>query len=258
MTASRSFVRFAAFFLLHLTTLSAQTLPSANLQKLLPPDAKVIETANLKLGPGKSRALILWMRHPERVVRQDAGYCGDDVYGDYWLGPTRLSLVDLAKSTLVNTVEVHPSYEHPDDRFQIPFFVSNSLYYVPRPNVKKEGQPAILKLQDLTGEGVLGQFVLFDFAACGIVSTSVFGYNLRSERVVQYPIEIVAGNEKPRTVVWVWQIFSRKPIRPGYWDFTWGPGHGAEELIHEQVSFDRERQLFLDKQEITPYPVPPK
>jgi len=256
MKASSSFARCAATCLL-VASLPAQKLPSGTIQRLLPPDAKIIETATLNTGPGKARSLVLWMEKPDSVVRQDGGYCGDDVYGDYWIGPTRLSLFDLAESTLVNTIEIRSSYELPDDKehvFQIPFLVSNYFYSVPTLNASEEGQPQILNLQDLTGEGIAGQFVLFDYTACGVVSTSVFGYSPESERATQYPIEIVADDQKVRIEHWAWQIFASKPIRPGYWDFTWEPGYGVDVFNREQVSFDKARQLFVERQEMTPYP----
>jgi hypothetical protein len=206
------------------------------------------------------------MEHPERVVlRDDPGStCVRQVYGDHWAGPTRLSLVDLAKSTLVNTLEVRSFYEQPNDLgnfssakpgvFEIPFLVPNYHYRVPRPDAKREGKPSIMMLRDLTGEGVAGQFVLFDYVNCGGAAGSVVGYGPRSERAVQYAVEIIKGEDKAKTELWAEQIFEKRPIRPGQWDFTWEPGHGFDGWIHEHVSFDRGRQLFVDKQKVTSYP----
>ena len=244
------FVRCAAACLL-VVSLPAQNPTSGAVQKLLAPDAVIIETASLNLGPGKTLALVLWMAHPERVVRHRGDeFCGYDVHGDYWIGPTRLSLFDLAKPALVNTVEIRSPYDN-EHVFQIPFLVSNLYYYVSRPNAVGEGQPTVLNLRDLTGEGVAGQFVLFEYGACGIASTSVFGYSPRSQRAVQYRVEV---NGRRKTEAWVEQIFGVDPILPGFWDFTWEPGHGADVMIHEQVSFDKVRQSFVDKQKITSYP----
>jgi hypothetical protein len=246
--------------------LPAQPLPSAPIQKLLPSDAKIIETANLKSGPGKARALVWWMEHPESVVlRDDPGStCLRQVYGDHWVGPSRLSLVDLAKATLLNTVEVRSFYEQPNDLgnfstakpgvFEIPFLVPNYHYHVPQPDAKGEGKPSIMMLRDLTGEGVAGQFVLFDYVNCGGAAGSVVGYSPRSERAVQCPVEIVADGDKPKTELWAERIFEARPTRPGRWNFTSEPGHGFDGWLHEHVSFDRGRQLFVDRQKITPYP----
>jgi hypothetical protein len=81
----------------------------------------------------------------------------------------------------------------------------------------------------------------------------VLGYSRLSDRVVQYPIEVVHGTQKSEIKVWIEHVFSTKPIRPGQWDLIWDPGHGAQAQIHDQVSFDRLRQQFVDRQEIIPY-----
>src|SRR5579862_2527335 len=155
MTASRLFVCCAATCLFP-ASLPARNLPSATIQKLLPPDAKIIETANLKGIGGKRRELVLWMRSPEKELRDPefGGFCGDSVYGDNWVGPTRLSLVDLAKTKLLNTINiVGPAYgRDAEDSFRLPFFVSNDYYTVPHVDAKKEGIPKLLDMRDLTGD----------------------------------------------------------------------------------------------------------
>ena len=80
--------------------------------------------------------------------------------------------------------------------------------------------------------------------------TAVFGYSSLSDRVVQYPVEVVLFKQKPKTESWVEQIFARKPIRPGYWKFTWEPGHGSDVRVYEEVSFDPSREVFVEKQRI--------
>jgi hypothetical protein len=260
MTASRSFACCAATCLL-VASLPAQNQPSPAIQSLLPLDAMIIETADLSAAAGKARQLVLWMQNPEKTLRNidhpGETYCGDSIYGDHWYGPTRLSLVDAEQQKILNTIEVRDFFEHPDDvehSFPIPFFVPNDFYNVPRPDSKNEGIPKILNLRDLTGEGYSGQFVLFEHEVCGTALTSVLGYSRVSDMAVQYPVEVLGGNDTPSFDTWVATIFGRKPVSPGHWDFTWEPGHGADRKIHEQVSFDRARQLFVDRQEITPYP----
>lgn len=224
--------------------------------QFLPADAKIIETANLTTNSEKSRALVLWMQQPEKVVRDpDAGYCGDAVYGDHWFGPTRLSLVDLATGRVVNTIKiVGPAFlKDPADSFRVPFLVPNTYYFVPHVNSKGEGKPQILKLRDLTGDGLADEFVMFMYGACGIAETGVFGYDQSSDRVLQYPIEVRSGNDALdalETELWVDQIFAEKPNRPGHWSFTWRPRHGSDDTIHEEVSFDPTRHVFVDNREI--------
>jgi hypothetical protein len=260
MTTTRSFALYAATCLL-VAGVPAQDRPSPIIRNLLPPDAMIIETADLSAAAGKPRQLVLWMQNPEKTLRSidhpGETYCGDSVYGDHWYGPTRLSLVDAAKQVVLNTIEIRDFFEHPDaveHSFPIPFFVPNDYYSVPRPNSKNEGTPRILNLSDLTGEGYAGQFVLFEHEVCGTALTSALGYSRVSDRAVQYQVEVLAGDDTPSFDSWVATIFARNPLSPGHWDFTWDPGHGADRKIHEQVSFDRARQLFVDRQERTPYP----
>ena len=163
-------MRFCAIisFLVLATALAAQNSSPDVIQKLLPPDAKIIETLDLSSVAGKPRVLVLWMLNPKAVVRQvnQPYFCTDSVYGDYWSGPARLSLVDGAGPKLINTVEIQGS-DNEEKNFQLPFLVANYPYHVPRPNAKKEGVPKILLLRDLTGEGMAGQFALFEYVHCG-------------------------------------------------------------------------------------------
>jgi hypothetical protein len=117
---------------------------------------------------------------------------------------------------------------------------------VPHVDGKHEGKPNILALRDLTGDGLADEFVLFMYGACGIVDTSVLGYSRLSDLAMQYPVEIV-----PEQKLWVEQVFAIKPRRSGYWDFAWRPAHGSDDYIHEEVSFDSARQMFVDKQTVT-------
>lgn len=259
MTA-RSILIYCAASCVFMARLPAQSQPSQTIQNLLPFDAMIIETADLGAGLGGPRTLVLWMQHPEKILREidhpGELYCGDSVYGDHWYGPTRLSLIDAAKHQVLNTLEIPDFFEHPGDgnSFPIPFFVANDFYNVPNPNSKNEGIPKILNLRDLTGEGYAGQFVLFEYEFCGTALTSVLGYSRVLDRAVQYQVEVISNNERPSLDTWVAAIFGRQPVSPGHWDFTWEPGHGADRKIHERISFDAVSQLFVDRQEITPYP----
>lgn len=236
--------------LLAAANLGAQSTMSTWISGLLPPEAKVIETAEVNTPKKTDRALVLWMLHPKRLVRKEAGDfgCADWVYGDHWYGPTRLSLVDLVKKRLINTVEILGMYDgaqEPEHDFPIPFLVSNGFYYVPGVNGDDEGTPRILNLRDLTGEGVAGQFVLFEFEVCSISLTSALGYSRKSDRAVQYGVETLNQDGKPEIVPWVEQVFGRKPDRPGHWDFNWQPGHGVDATVPEEVSFDPAKQVFV-------------
>jgi hypothetical protein len=253
---SRFFVCCVAVCVLA-AVLLAQSASSTIVQRLLPPDAKIIEIADLHEVAEKQRLFVLWMRNPKQEVRSpDQGYCGDAVYGDNWVGPTRLSLVDPVNQKLLNTIDIMgPAFlRDAADSFRLPFLVGDGYYHVPQMNSNNEGKPTILYLQDLSGDGLAAEFVLFMYGACGIAETGVFGYQKQSDQVVPYLVEVQDGSGQSKTRQWVSQIFARKPIRPGLWDFTWEPGHGADSTIREQVSFDNLRQLFVEEQKITPYP----
>ncbi|MGD0499718.1 MAG: hypothetical protein ABSC23_14920 [Bryobacteraceae bacterium] len=233
--------------------LNAQSGSVENFGKFLPADAKIIETANLTANSGKSRAFVLWMQQPKKVARDpDAGYCGDAVYGDHWFGPTRLSLVDPADGRVLNAIRiVGPAFiGDPADSFRVPYLVSNGYYYVPHLNSKGEGKPEVLRLRDLTGDGVADEFVMFMYGACGIAETGAFGYDRSSDRALQYPVEVRSGNGAAETELWPDQIFAERPNRPGHWSFTWEPRHGSEDIVHEEVSFDPARLVFVDYRQI--------
>ena len=238
-------------------TLSAQATPPWML-KALSPKARVIETAVLNTGTERTRALVLWMRDPERVIRQGEWDCPGSVYGDYWRGPAWLSLVDITEERVINTIEIHGYVEAGDTKIPsvaIPIRVSNDFYYVPRvEGAANEGKPKILNLRDLTGEGVAGQFALFDYEACGLVWTTALGYSPRTDAAVQYRVAVTHGGHT-EVGWWAEQIFGMKPTRPGHWNRTWYPGHGADFQIHDEVTFDPIKQVFLDKRRDEPYTI---
>ena len=182
--------------------LAGQSTPPGSAEKLLPAGAKIIESADIHLGGGQTRTLILWMTNPERVsATWDT--CSDYVYGDHWFGPTSLSLIDASKQKLINTIRVRSSADAENKgSFAVPFFTLDGPYHVPHPDKDKKGRPLILNLQDLTGEGTKGQFALFDYAACGIDQTSVFGYSPKLDKVLQYSVEVTQGKFPPVVEQW--------------------------------------------------------
>jgi hypothetical protein len=221
---------------------------------LLPRDARIIETANVQARSGKGRTLALWMDKPRRVTSAwDSA--ADFLYGDHWFGPTFLSLIDPSNDRLINTVKVRPREMQEDgDGFAVPFFRYDGPYYVPHANKDRKGTPLLLRLRDLTGEGVAGQFVLFDHVALGIAAGSVFGYNAKSDIAVQYLVETTQNRFKPVIKPWAVGVFGAKPLRAGSWKFTWEAGYGSSAWIDEEVHFDPATQLFVEKVTTRPYP----
>lgn len=180
----------------------------------------------------------------------------DFLYGDHWFGPTFLSLVDPSKARLINTISIRPNEESPDDdgSFAVPYFTNAGFYYVPHSDKKRMGKPLLLHLQDLTGEGIAGQFVLLDHVVSGIAAGSVLGYSVKSDKAVQYPVQVTQNKFNPVVENWAIQVFDRKPSPAGYWKFTWEAGHGESDWIDEEVRFDPARPLFVQKMTIRPYP----
>ncbi len=229
-----------------------QAPPAKPLESLLPAGAKIIEKVDLAAVPGKHRSFVLWMLSPSDVSRGQN--CAASVYGDFWSGPTRLSLIDPTVPSLINTVNITSDA---DDRFSIPYWVADrGAYYVPHPtdrrtdaagNTEADGSPQILRLKDFTGSGIAAESSLFAYQACGIVSSGVFGYQQSPTKVVKYPIEVHdAGGTHMQE--WVAKVFSIDPVRPGHWNFTWAMGHGSDAKLHEEVSFDPSRQMFVESE----------
>jgi hypothetical protein len=203
----------------------------------IPPGAQIIETKDISGIVGKKRQLVLWMTDAVKV-HEPYEYCGTSVYGDYWQGTGALSVVDAESREVISTIGLN--------RIQLPFYVGDFYYYVPRADQQHKGMPELLHLSDITGEGLPLQFLVFDYEACGIASAQVFGYRATTDKVVQYQIEVVEGPSRHKESS-VDNIFNHEPVRPGYWNFRWQPGHGSDDTYHEIVRFDPKRQLFVDR-----------
>jgi hypothetical protein len=196
--------------------------------------------------------MVLWMLKPEHHLdnladkNREGGYCSDIAGGDfgkYRRGPARLSLIDARQGRIINTTGIREGYGEGRDSLLLPVCVLN--WYAGAGNQMSDGfGTPNMNLRDLTGEGLKTQFVLLVFAAFGIADTGVVGYDSLSDRVVQYPIELQSPNGAIKGF-WAEQVFAREPVRPGYWKFSWQPGHGAEGSMCEDVKFDRVRRLFV-------------
>ncbi len=198
---------------------------------------------------------MLWMSHGEMRWGGEE-YCGTVVHGDYFYeGSVRLSLVDPAAPRIVDTISIPgrgPDGVDQDD-FRLPAHVLDAVYHVPHPDSAGKGVPEILHLRDFTGDGIATEFALFMYDACGIASGSVLGYDRRSDRVLQYPVE-VHDEQGTHIESWVWQIFSTEPVLPGNWEFSWGPGHGSDKILNEDVTFDPARRMFVMRETVQPEP----
>ena len=169
--------------------------PSALAQRLaaqLPPNARVIETSVLSSIKARRRALVLWMINPKQNplgYGPDEYTCPDATRGNYFEGPTRVSLLDTATGKIINTIKIAPDAEA--DTFDIPYRIRDGYYSVPNLMPNKEGRPHIMLLKDYNGDGRKLEFAFFNAEACMGLGTTLIGYSTVRDRVWQYPIVLV-------------------------------------------------------------------
>ena len=195
-----------------------QTRPSE-----LPKGAVIIETRNLPLGNKLKRALVLWMlnpqKHPTEYKADEPYTCPDYTRGSYYSGPTRVSLIDTSTGKVINTLNIQSEDEAGVD---VPYSIRKGYYYrvsaQTRPGI--EAKPTIIWLRDYNGDGKALEFAMFDAEACMGLGTTLIGYSLKRDQVIQYPLLLVrsgkAGTEK---LFWIDYLFSKQPVRPGHWKY---------------------------------------
>jgi hypothetical protein len=231
------------------------TFGQANIQGL-PKGALVVETRKL-LSPGHpNRMFVLWMLNPKR---NPTGYAPDDVYscpdqtrGSHYSGPTRVSLANSAKMTIVNTVKVSSIYEDNGDSFDLPYAIRKGNYYRVEGPVREgvEARPTILWLNDYNGDGKALEFALFEAEACMGLQTTLIGYSEKQDRVIQYPIklDVVEGSKhSTKMIPWADYLFSKKPLRPGFWKYEIDYRGRAGSLDKWEVHYNAGRERFEGK-----------
>lgn len=214
----------------------------------LPADARVIETQELPATAHADRALVLWMEHPERLGRLSGSSqqpnepytCPDYTRGQAYRGPTRVSLVDLRSRRVLSTVKLIEPEGDGQDTFDIPYLIEPGYYYhVPGPRRAGEGRPKLLDLRDYNGDGQALEAAFFDAENCMSLPTTLIGYSVAKDRVVQYPILV---NGKP--ALWLQSLFAEKPVRPGYWNYKVDFRGRGGLLEHYQITYDAACEVF--------------
>lgn len=170
---------------------------------LLPPDARIIEFA--ALGPDiPDRAYLLWMLHPSRQPHAPGEIytCPDRSRGSYWSGPTRLSLLDTANMTLRNTLAIKDPLGE-DDVFDLPYQLPGTdgyPYFVPQGfGPERVGQPELLRLRDLDGDGAAREFSLASAGNCMLLLLAAFGYDPDSDTVRSLPVTLTVRKDRGAT-----------------------------------------------------------
>lgn len=224
----------------------------------LPPGAVVVERQML---PGANRTLVLWMLNPKKNP-SDYGAdepvpCPDQTRGSYYSGPTRVSLLNSASNSIINTVKVVKEYEDDEDSFDVPYAIRRGFYYhVPAPGKRTvESRPKIMWLRDYNGDGKALEFALFDALACMGLETTLIGYSVKQDRVIQYSVHLDVTEQarhSTRDSFWADYLFNKKPLRPGFWRYEIDYRGRAGSLDKWEVKYNQTRERFEGKLIIIP------
>lgn len=243
--------------LISLASLVAVAVGEESTPKLnLPGGAVVIETEALKSKGYPNRAIVLWMltpvKHPSGA-QEDPDYsysCPDHSRGSYYSGPARVSLVDTGANTIINTIEIKQEYFKGEDSFDIPYAIRKGYYYQVdgNPSKDKEVRPRLMWLRDYNGgDGNALEFALFDALACMGLPTTLIGYSVRQDKVIQYLIQLEVKGDNERSVRvshWCDYLFSQKPQSPGYWRYKIDYRGRGGSLDKYEIRYDAEKEVF--------------
>src|SRR5260370_40844751 len=87
----------------------SQVLAQSNIRGL-PKGAVIVETRKVWAAGHAHRALVLWVlsptKHPTDYGPNDPYSCPDETRGSHYSGPTRVSLVNSATNTILNTLKI--------------------------------------------------------------------------------------------------------------------------------------------------------
>jgi hypothetical protein len=236
---------------------AASALAQSNIRDL-PKGAVVVETRRIVSAGHPNRTLVLWMLNPKK---NPSGYAPNDVYpcpdqtrGSYYSGPTRVSLLNSATNSVINTVIVK---EDDEDGFDLPYAIRKGYYYRVAPLTRSgiEARPTIMWLKDFNGDGKALEFALFDAQACMGLGTTLIGYSEKQDRVIQYPVQldVIEGSKhSSRVTPWADYLFSKKPVRPGYWKYEIDYRGRAGTLDKWEIRYNPAKEQFEGKLIISP------
>ncbi len=218
----------ASIFLVFLLLIAAPSVQSQPRNYGLPAGARVIEVQAVPAPEGRAnRILILWMLKPSKnplPYGPEEYTCPDYTRGSYYDGPARVSLFDTKKRQLINTIEVRDEHIAEKDYLHLPYKIrAGGYYHVAKTTDGQEGKPTLMWLRDYNGDGRELEFALFDALACMGLETTLIGYSLAQDKVIQYPVHLdvtdVAGQFSTRQTLWADYLFSKQPEHPGYWKY---------------------------------------
>jgi hypothetical protein len=232
----------------------------------IPADALIVETQPLPAAAHPDRALVLWMEqyqkidnHPPRMIEPYTYTCPEWTTGSgFYRGPTRIALVDVKTKKVINTVHIASPWS--GDSFDVPFRIAREpwgrpgYYEVPDPLVLGEGMPRLLALKDYNGDGLALEAAFFYAEACMGLPTTLVGYSIRQDRVIQYAADIRGLSQNGRSATWVDYLFAERPVRPGHWKYTIDYSGRAGPIEDFEVRYDREHERFTGTVKTRPGP----
>lgn len=173
--------------------------------------------------------------------------CPDETRGSYYDGPTRVSLFDTKARRIINTVEIRDEHIREKDFFELPYKIRGSYYHVPGVRLGREGKPTIMWFRDYNGDGRALEFALFDALACMGLETTLVGYSVAQDKVLQYQVHLTTsqdGEPEARVSGWADYLFSQKPIRPGYWKYEIDYRGRGGTLDQYEIRYNKQAERF--------------
>ncbi|HEX8474475.1 MAG TPA: hypothetical protein VF666_10610 [Pyrinomonadaceae bacterium] len=237
---------------LSLIFVSASIAPSQTRDYGLPAGARLIESQVIASSARPRRALLLWMSKPSQhplPYGAEEYTCPDETRGSFYRGPTRVSLVDTGTNRLINTIKIQD--ESGQDSFDLPYKIRvGAHYHVPKTLAGSEGKPSIMFLKDYNGDGRALEFALFDAQACMGLQTTLVGYSIAQDMVIQFPVKLETdegGQRTSNTTRWIDYLFSKRPTKPGHWKYRIDYRGRGGQLEEYEIHYDPRAEMFVGK-----------
>lgn len=215
----------------------------------LPKDSVVLE----KVRVTPHREMVLWMQSPTKHPREpvDEIYtCPENSRGHYYTGVTFVSLVDVQKKRVKQTLElISDGAESGFNVLDLPYLIRRAGYYdVPKVDKNGEGKPVLMKLADYNGDGRRHEFALFDSIACMGLETTLVGYSAKRDALLQYEIELKTSDGIGKTM-WVDYMFGHKPDKRGVYKYQVDYRGRAGALEKYLIRYDAGKEMFFGSRE---------
>jgi hypothetical protein len=208
-----------------------------------PKSAVILEKAKVTA----AREMVLWMENPTkhpRSAENDIYTCPDNTRGHYYSGVTKVSLIDIKRKKILNTLEItSDGFESGFNTLDLPYLIQKGYYKVPRIDKNKEGKPVLMDLKDYNADGKPFEFALFDAIACMGLETTLIGYNPKQDKVIQYQTELKTS-EGISKEYWIDYFFGQKANKQGVWKYEIDYRGRAGALEKYEFRYDRKREMF--------------